>query len=79
MSFFYLVGNLDYLRRYDGISGIPPVRLGEASLSDPGRYWYLVLTLLVLVVAATTKLLDSRIGRSIRSLRGGALAARTSA
>lgn len=75
VSFFYLVGNLDALRRYDGISGIPPVFLGDASLADPRRYWYLVLAILVLVVAATAKLLDSRIGRSIRSLRGGALAA----
>ncbi|MFD2235990.1 ABC transporter permease subunit [Aureimonas populi] len=75
MSFFYLAGNLDFLRRYDGISGIPPLRFLGTSLSDPRDFWYLALAALVLVVAMTAKLLDSRIGRAVRSLRGGALAA----
>lgn len=77
MSFFYLAGNLDYLRRFDGITGIPPVFVGETSLADPRLYWYLVLAALVLVVLATGKLLDSRTGRAIRSLKGGALAAQS--
>lgn len=75
MSFFYLAGNLDVLRRFDGITGIPPVFAGDLSLADPRLYWYLVLAVLVGVVLLTAKLLDSRTGRAIRSLKGGALAA----
>ena len=34
ISFYYIAGNLDFFRRYDGISGIPPLSVFGFSLLD---------------------------------------------
>jgi branched-chain amino acid transport system permease protein len=75
ISFYYITGNLDFFRRYDGISGIPPLSIGSFSFVDSGRIYYLILIIVALSILATRNLLDSRIGRAIRALRGGAVAA----
>jgi len=75
MSLYYLSANLDFFGRNDGISGIPPLSLFGLSLVDGRLYLTLIWAVLVLVIVATNNLLDSRVGRAIRSLRGGALAA----
>jgi branched-chain amino acid transport system permease protein len=75
ISFFYLAGSLDFFRRFDGISGIPPISLFGFDFSDGFRFYFLSLAILVVAYVLSRNLLDSRVGRSIRSLRGGALAA----
>jgi branched-chain amino acid transport system permease protein len=75
ISFFYLAGSLDFFRRFDGIAGIPPISLFGFTFSDGFRFYFLALALLVLAYILTRNLLDSRVGRAIRALRGGALAA----
>ncbi len=75
ISFFYLTGSLDYFRRFDGISGIPPVSAFGVSLIDPSRFYLLTLAILAVALLLTRNLLDSRIGRAIRALRGGVVAA----
>ncbi len=75
VAFFYVFGNLDVLGRNDGISGIPPLRVAAWRCSTAGRIspwcgWRSRLALLL-----TRNLLDSRVGRAIRALRGGAAAA----
>ena len=75
ISFYYITGNLDFFRRYDGISGIPPLTIGDFSFVDSARIYYPILIIMALSILATRNLLDSRIGRAIRSLRGGAVAA----
>ncbi|MBV9075881.1 MAG: branched-chain amino acid ABC transporter ATP-binding protein/permease [Methylobacteriaceae bacterium] len=75
ISFFYLTGSLDFFRRFDGISGIPPIDLLGFSFSDPVRFYLLTLAALVIFVAITRNLLDSRVGRSVRALKGGVIAA----
>lgn len=72
VSFFYIAANLDVLGRYDGLSGIPPVQVAGFSLSDPGRFYYVVLVFLCVAILATQNLLISRVGRAIRALKGGA-------
>ena len=75
VSFYYVFGNSDLLGRNDGISGIPPLGiLGHKLLS--GRDYFIVVWLATaLVLLLTRNLLDSRIGRSLRALRGGSAAA----
>jgi len=75
ISFYYITGNLDFFRRYDGISGIPPLSIGSFSFIDSSRLYYVILIAVALSILATQNLLDSRIGRAIRALRGGAVAA----
>ena len=43
ISFYYVAGNLDFFRRYDGISGIPPLTIFGVSLLDGARLYYLIL------------------------------------
>jgi branched-chain amino acid transport system permease protein len=75
ISFYYITGNLDFFRRYDGISGIPPLSIGNFSFIDSSRIYYVILIAVALSILATQNLLDSRIGRAIRALRGGTIAA----
>lgn len=75
ISFFYVVGNLDLFSKFDGISGIPPIRLGGLTFGDGPSLYYLIWGAVALAVIATLNLLDSRMGRAIRALRGGVMAA----
>ena len=72
LSLFYLFGNLDLLGKYDGINGIVPISLFGWPL-DTGRKMYCLIWLVVMIgVIGTQNLLNSRPGRAIRALKGGA-------
>ncbi len=75
VSLYYVFGNLDLFGRNDGISGIPPLRLGGVALTDSRAYFAVVWVAVAGVLLLTRNLLDSRAGRAIRALRGGAAAA----
>jgi branched-chain amino acid transport system permease protein len=74
VSLFYLAGVLDITGRYDGIPAIPAVSLFGLSLAEPRRFFVVIWVCVGLAVLATHNLLDSRVGRTIRALRGGAMA-----
>ncbi|MBC7414465.1 MAG: branched-chain amino acid ABC transporter permease, partial [Herminiimonas sp.] len=72
LSLFYLFGNLDILGKYDGLNGIAPITLFGWTL-DTGRKMYCLIWLVVVVcVIGLQNLLNSRPGRAIRALKGGA-------
>ena len=75
VAFFYVFGNLDVLGRNDGISGIPPLHVGSVALLDSRSYFPIVWIAVAVALLLTRNLLDSRVGRAIRALRGGAGAA----
>lgn len=75
IAIFYLFGNLSILGGFDGISGIPPISIGPWSLIDQRASYFLVWAFVFLAVVLTANLLDSRIGRAIRALQSGSLAA----
>lgn len=75
LALYYLFGNLDVLGRHDGLSGIPPLSIAGHALTDPRAVHWPIWTAVVLCGIATTRLLDSRVGRAIRALRRGQLAA----
>jgi branched-chain amino acid transport system permease protein len=75
VSLYYTFANLDFFGRNDGISGIPPLSVAGVKLIDSRLYFTVVWAGVVLALVATANLLDSRAGRAIRALRGGALAA----
>jgi branched-chain amino acid transport system permease protein len=74
VSLFYLFGNLDLVGRNDGISDIPPLTLGGIAFIDVRWSAGLIWICLIAASLATARLLDSRWGRAIRALRGGAVA-----
>jgi branched-chain amino acid transport system permease protein len=75
LSLYYLFGMLDILGRHDGLSGIPPLSVFGYALTDPRSIHWLIWSVVILAGIVTTHLLDSRIGRAIRALRRGQMAA----
>ncbi|MDM0104655.1 branched-chain amino acid ABC transporter ATP-binding protein/permease [Variovorax sp. J22R24] len=72
LSIAMLFGNVDALGRHTGLSNIPALRIGGWSLADPRAIYYLIWALVGLAFLFSRNLLESRPGRAIRSLRGGA-------
>lgn len=72
ISLYYVFGNLEFLGKFDGLNGVPPIAIGDLAL-DSGRKMYLLVWLVVLLaMVAVHNLLNSRPGRAIRALKGGA-------
>lgn len=74
ISFFYLFGNVAWLGGHDGLSGIPPLRIGSHALTGAKDYFVVVFIALLLAITATRNLLRGRMGRAIRALRDDSLA-----
>ncbi len=72
LSLYYLFGTLEFLGKYDGLSGIPPIPFGGLSLDTPASLFVPVWLGVLACMALTQNLLDSRPGRAIRALHGGA-------
>lgn len=75
ISLYYLFGNLEILGRHDGISRIPPFSISGYDLIDPRAVHWLIWGLVILATLVTANLLDSRLGRAVRALRRGRIAA----
>lgn len=75
IAFFFLFGNMSWLGAHDGLPGIPALRIGTHSLTDPKEYFVVVWIAVVLAIVATQNLLGGRIGRGIRALRRSTRAA----
>ncbi|MFZ6648714.1 ABC transporter permease subunit [Undibacterium sp. TJN25] len=75
LSLFFLFGNLEFLGKYDGLNGIPPVDIFGLKLDSGRRMYGLIWLILLLGVIAVQNLLQSRPGRAIRALRGGGVMA----
>ena len=75
ISFFYLFGNVEYLGGHTGIFGVPSLSFGGLSFAGTRSFYIVVWATLVIAVALSYNLLDSRTGRAIRALRRVAVAA----
>jgi branched-chain amino acid transport system permease protein len=75
LGLFYLFSKLEFLGRNDGISAIPPLAIGSFRMIDPGAIYYAIWIAVLISALLTMNLLDSRIGRAIRALRRGHIAA----
>ena len=75
IAIYYAFGNLEVLGRYDGLSGLQPFTLAGYALVDARAIFYLIWLWVLLAVILSLNLLDSRTGRAIRGLSGGAQAA----
>ena len=75
VAIFYLFGNMSWLGAHDGMSGIPPLRVGHHALIDGRQYFIVVWLAVVLSVVAVQNLLGGRTGRAVRALRRSTVAA----
>jgi ABC-type branched-subunit amino acid transport system ATPase component/ABC-type branched-subunit amino acid transport system permease subunit len=77
ISFYFLAGNTDALGRFNGMTGIPPISLGGYELRSERSNYLIVLAALAAVAWWTRRILASRVGRVLRSLRAGPVIAET--
>ena len=75
ISLYFLFGNLELLGGHTGISGIPILNIFGIEMRDGRHFYYLIWVVVLLAVGFTRNLLDSRAGRAIRALKGGAVMA----
>ncbi|MCK1638756.1 branched-chain amino acid ABC transporter ATP-binding protein/permease [Bradyrhizobium sp. 157] len=74
IGLFYLFSKLEFLGRNDGISGIPPLSIGNFRMLEPGTIYFVIWIAVLVSALLTMNLLDSRTGRAIRALRRGHIA-----
>lgn len=72
LALYYLMGNLDALGKYDGILGVPGLTLFGQDIGQLRLFYALVWVIALFACIAVVRLLDSRTGRAIRALAGGA-------
>jgi branched-chain amino acid transport system permease protein len=73
-----LMGNLAVFGAGTGISGIPPLGVGDFVVTGQLAYAYIALAALALVLLVSRNLVRSRFGRGIRALSGSESAASSS-
>jgi branched-chain amino acid transport system permease protein len=71
LALFFLFGNLEMLGKYDGINGIPVLNVLGIELESGRHIYYLIWVVVLASVVSVQNLLNSRMGRAIRALRGG--------
>lgn len=71
LSLYYLFGNLEFLGKFDGIAGIPPLQIGGVDLVSPRAMYGVIWVTVVVCLALSLNLLNSRVGRAIRALAKG--------
>jgi branched-chain amino acid transport system permease protein len=71
LSIYYLMGNLEFLGKYDGLLGVPALRLAGIDFNQGRKVYYLIWALALLGALALVHLLDSRPGRAIRASKSG--------
>src|ERR1700687_319337 len=70
ISIFFVFGNLEILGKYSGLADIPALNLFGVSLIDGRQFYYPIWLTTLAALLATRNLLDSRVGRAIRALKG---------
>ena len=73
LSIYFLFGNIDALGGHNGLTDVPPISIGSISLEPNAAIYYLIWIMLAAAMLVVANLLESREGRAIRSLRGGAV------
>jgi branched-chain amino acid transport system ATP-binding protein/branched-chain amino acid transport system permease protein len=71
LAIYFLFGNIEGLGNYNGISNIPPVAIGSLVLTESRQIYFLIWGIVVAALVLCHNLLDSRVGRAMRALRGG--------
>lgn len=71
LSLYYIMGNLEALGKYDGILDVQSLKVGGWDLGHGRVFFVMTWSLLLLASLGMIHLLDSRVGRAIRSLKTG--------
>lgn len=69
ISLYHLFGNVKGLGGYNGIGGVPPITIEGLGLGNTQFFYVLIWVFNVIAFLCARNLLDSRVGRAIRSLK----------
>src|SRR3954464_2353758 len=72
LALYYAMGNMEWLGKYDGLLGVPTLKIFGIDLGTGRGLHVLIWAFALLAAWGCANLLDSRPGRAIRSLRSGA-------
>lgn len=72
LSLFFLFGNVEALGKHSGISGIPALWIFGVEIRGKREFYWLIWAVALTAMWGTANLLDSRSGRAIRAIKGGA-------
>lgn len=75
LSIYLLFGNMQIIGGQTGMSGVVPLSMLGWRFTTPLQYYYLIWAVVLLIVWTVHNMLDSREGRAMRALKGGALMA----
>jgi len=75
ISLYFLFGTVEFLGGHTGITSIPTVSVFDWEMKSGREFYYLIWGVVLLAILAVRNLLDSRQGRAIRALKGGAVMA----
>jgi branched-chain amino acid transport system permease protein len=70
LSLNFSMANMEFLGKYDGIQGLPPLHLFGWSLQEGRAIYVLIWAFAIVAALGVRNLLDSRPGRAIRALNG---------
>jgi branched-chain amino acid transport system permease protein len=59
----------------NGMTGVPPLRIGSFSFDSDIKFYYFIWGLTFLTVIAVLNLIESRVGRALRAIHGSEVAA----
>lgn len=71
LAIYFTFGNFPGLGNYSGITAIPPISIGSIALETSKEIYYLIWAILLGAMLLSHNLLNSRMGRAMRALRGG--------
>lgn len=71
IAIYFTFGNIDALGNNTGIASIPPISVGPVALTDSDQIYFLIWAVLLACMWLSHNMLDSRVGRAMRALRGG--------
>ncbi len=60
----------------DGLTGIPPLNLSDWTVDSDQRWYLVIMAAALLAIGLSLNLVDSRVGRALRAVRGSEFAAR---
>jgi branched-chain amino acid transport system permease protein len=67
----YTMANMEFLGKYDGLMGVPPITVAGVALTDGKGMYALIWAFALAAALCAIHLLDSRPGRAIRALKSG--------
>ena len=67
----YTMANMEWLGKFDGILGVPPLSLAGIDFTRARNIYYPIWAAALVGAVALLNLLDSRAGRALRALNGG--------